>query len=61
VGSLESRVLPAARRLRDRTATPAEDTPGLEPVDQAPREIAAPEYPVQQPLESAPPREERDT
>jgi DNA recombination protein RmuC len=61
VGSLESRVLPAARRLRDRTATPGEEAPGLEPIDQAPREIAAPEYPVQQPLESGTPREERYT
>jgi DNA recombination protein RmuC len=60
VGSLESRVLPAARRLRDLAATPAEETPALEPVDQSPREIAAPEYPVQPPLESVPPREERD-
>ncbi len=61
VGSLESRVLPAARRLRDLAATPAEETPALEPVDQSPREIAAPEYPVQPPLESVPPREERDS
>jgi DNA recombination protein RmuC len=61
VGSLESRVLPAARRLRDLAATPAEEAPALEPIDQAPREIAAPEYPVQPPLESAPSREERDT
>ena len=60
VGSLESRVLPAARRLRDLAATPADETPALEPVDQSPREIAAPEYPVQPPLESVPPREERD-
>jgi len=61
VGSLESRVLPAARRLRDLAATPAEEAPALEPVDQTPREIAAPEYPVQPPLESVPPREERDS
>ena len=50
-----------ARRLRDLAATPAEETPALEPVDQSPREIAAPEYPVQPPLESVPPREERDS
>ena len=61
VGSLESRVLPAARRLRDLAATPADEAPVLERVDQTPREIAAPEYPVQAPLESASPHDERDT
>jgi DNA recombination protein RmuC len=61
VGSLESRVLPAARRLRDLAAAPNDEVPALEPIDQAPREIAAPEYPMQPPLESSPPREERDT
>src|SRR4029453_16209917 len=60
-GSLGPRALPAARRLRDLAATPADEAPGLEPVDQTPREIAAPEYPVQQPLESGTPREERET
>jgi DNA recombination protein RmuC len=57
VGSLESRVLPMARRLRDLAATPSDETPALEPVDQTPRELAVPEYPVQPPLESAPPGE----
>jgi DNA recombination protein RmuC len=61
VGSLESRVLPAARRLRELAAMSAEEVPALEPIDQAPREIAAPEYPVQPPLESAQPRDQRDT
>lgn len=58
VGSLESRVLPAARRLRDLAAAPGEDAPALDQVDHLPRELAVPEYPVQQPLEGAPPREE---
>ena len=61
VGSLESRVLPAARRLRELAATPAEEAPALEPIDQTPRELAVPEYPVQPPLESGTPHEERDT
>jgi DNA recombination protein RmuC len=55
VGSLESRVLPMARRLRDLAATPSDEAPALEPVDQTPRELAVPEYPVQPPLESPPP------
>jgi DNA recombination protein RmuC len=57
VGSLESRVLPMARRLRDLAAAPSDETPTLEPVDQTPRELAVPEYPVQPPLESASPEE----
>jgi DNA recombination protein RmuC len=54
VGSLESRVLPAARRLRDLAAAPGEEAPTLEPVDHLPRELAVPEYPMQPPLEAEP-------
>jgi len=39
VGSLESRVLPAARRLKELGATAAEDIPTLEPVGQTPRPV----------------------
>jgi DNA recombination protein RmuC len=47
VGSMESRVLPAARRFRD-LGTPARDEiPVLEPLDQLPRELNAPEFPRQ--------------
>lgn len=55
VGSMESRVLPAARRLRDLAAAPGEETPDLDRVDHVPRQLAVPEYPVQPPLESEPP------
>jgi DNA recombination protein RmuC len=47
VGSLETRVLPAARRFRDLgAATGAEITP-LEAVEEQPRELTAPEFPRQ--------------
>ncbi len=39
VGSLESRVLPAARRLKELGATAAEDIPTLEPIGQVPRPV----------------------
>lgn len=44
VGSLESRVLVTARRFRDLHAAPeGTEIPRLEPLDQAPRRLAAPE------------------
>lgn len=43
VGSLESRVLPAARRFRDLGAATGGEIPDLPPVESAPRGIAAPE------------------
>jgi DNA recombination protein RmuC len=61
VGSLESRVLPMARRLRDLAAMPPDEAPALEPIDQTPRQLAVPEHPMQPPLESSTPLEGRDT
>lgn len=43
VGSLETRVLPAARRFRELGAATGEDIPALERVDRVPRQLAAPE------------------
>lgn len=43
VGTLESRVLVTARRLKDKGVTPAEEFPELETVDQTPRALGAPE------------------
>lgn len=43
VGSLESRVMPAARKFRDLGATAGEDIPPLEPVDQLPRSLTLPD------------------
>jgi DNA recombination protein RmuC len=47
VGSMESRVLPAARKFRDLGAATGEEIPTLEPIDQQPRELSAPEFPRQ--------------
>jgi DNA recombination protein RmuC len=47
VGSLESRVLPAARRFRDLGAATGDEITMLEAVDQLPRELSAPEFPRQ--------------
>jgi len=47
VGSMESRVLPAARKFRDLGAATGEDIGVLESIDQLPRELAAPEFPRQ--------------
>jgi DNA recombination protein RmuC len=44
VGSMESRVLPAARRFRDLGAATGAEIPPLEVIDQQPRELTAPEY-----------------
>lgn len=43
VGSLETRVLPSARRFRDLGAATSAELPEVEPVDTQPRELAAPE------------------
>lgn len=43
VGSLEARVLPAARRLRDLGAGEGAEIPALAPVDEQPRAVDAPE------------------
>jgi DNA recombination protein RmuC len=43
VGSLEARVLPAARRFKELGAASGTDISALEPVDTAPRAISAPE------------------
>jgi DNA recombination protein RmuC len=40
VGSMESRVLPSARRFRDLGAAGGEDIPLLEPIDELPRELS---------------------
>ena len=43
IGTLESRVLVTARRLKDKGVTVSEEFRELEPVDQAPRLLGAPE------------------
>lgn len=43
VGTLESRVLVTARRLKDKGVTTSEEFPELETVDQTPRPLGAPE------------------
>ena len=43
VGSLESRVLPAARRFQELGAASGREIPELEPVDTQPRRLSAPE------------------
>lgn len=47
VGSLETRVLPAARKFRDLGAAGGDDLETLTTLDQAPRPLTAPEYPQQ--------------
>jgi DNA recombination protein RmuC len=47
VGSLESRVLPAARRFRDLGAGTGDEIGTLAVLEQAPRPLTAPEYPQQ--------------
>jgi len=41
VGSLESRVLPSARRFKELGAAPGEEIGELEPVDEIPRALSA--------------------
>ena len=43
VGSMESRVLVSARKFKELGAATGEEIPELEPVDEAPRALAAPE------------------
>src|SRR5436309_8861842 len=45
VGSMEERVLPAARRFKDLGAAIGDEIQILERVEQLPRELAAPEFP----------------
>ena len=47
IGSMESRVLPAARRFKDLGAATGEDILPLEPVDLAPRQLNASDVPRQ--------------
>ncbi|MBI3097979.1 MAG: DNA recombination protein RmuC [Planctomycetes bacterium] len=43
VGSMEARVLPAARRFRDLGAAPGPEVPPVQPIDTTPRAMTAPE------------------
>ena len=47
VGSMETRVLPSARRFRDLGAASGDEIGPVAPIDQAPRQLDAPEYPRQ--------------
>jgi DNA recombination protein RmuC len=47
VGSMETRVLPAARKFRDLRAASGDEIPTLEPIEQQPRALSAPEFPRQ--------------
>jgi len=47
VGSMETRVLPSARRFRDLGAAGGDDIAPLAPIEHAPRQPDAPEYPRQ--------------
>ena len=54
VGSMETRVLPAARRFRDLGASAGEEIGPLPAVEQAPRQPDAPEFPRQLTTSDAP-------
>jgi DNA recombination protein RmuC len=43
VGSMEARVLPAARRFKDLGAAPGEELPLIQPIETTPRALTAPE------------------
>jgi DNA recombination protein RmuC len=45
VGSMESRVMPAARKFRELGATSAEEIPELQPLDQTPRQLTLTDSP----------------
>jgi len=49
VGSMESRVLPSARRFHELGVVGGEELPSLEPVDAQPRELSAPEATGEEP------------
>jgi DNA recombination protein RmuC len=55
VGSLERRVLPAARRFEELGAAAGDDVGALEPIDQQPRAVTAPELLTQETLPEVPP------
>ena len=42
VGSLETRVMPAARKFKELGAAPGEEIPLLDPIEHTPRELEAP-------------------
>ena len=44
VGSMEARVLPAARRFKDLGAASGEELPIVQPVETTPRALSAPEF-----------------
>jgi len=43
VGALETRILPSARRIKERGATSSEDIPSVEPIERAARTIQSPD------------------
>jgi DNA recombination protein RmuC len=47
VGSMESRVLPSARRLKELVATSGDEPPALDVIEAQPRQLAVPEFPTQ--------------
>lgn len=59
VASMESRVLPGARKLRDLGAASGEEIPPVDSVDTQPRQLASPEVPRQLSTTDPPPEEPR--
>jgi len=49
VGSIESRVLPAARRFKELGAAPGAEVPLVQPIDKSPRALTAPELTKEEP------------